>query len=261
MPLANKKSKTTNNQQHIHFLILAWTLFFGAVAAILFLTVPELDIFVSKQFYLGERAFLFNVHSVGKTLRSFFKIVFICACIVTLVGLVWSAVSDKPLFGLTFPKWFFVFMAFILGPGVITNTILKDNWGRARPFHIEAFGGTKTFTPALVPSDQCLTNCSFVSGEASTIYMVFFAFAMILPNMRWPLIAAGILAGTASGFVRIAQGGHFISDVAFSGILMMLTAITLHWLVLHRFANQIAVGSPFHQSLTKFASGVKRLKK
>ena len=47
---------------------------------------------------------------------------------------------------------------------------------------------------------------------------------------RW--LKVGLLAGLAAGLIRIAQGGHFLSDVLFSGWVMWLCAALLReaWL-------------------------------
>src|SRR5258708_1598148 len=34
-----------------------------------------------------------------------------------------------------------------LGPGIVTNSILKDHWGRSRPIDVMAFGGDEHFVP------------------------------------------------------------------------------------------------------------------
>src|SRR5215467_6617018 len=34
-----------------------------------------------------------------------------------------------------------------LGPGLLANTILKDNWGRPRPIQVTEFGGPLEFLP------------------------------------------------------------------------------------------------------------------
>jgi len=59
----------------------------------------------------------------------------------------------------------------IVGPGLIVNVVFKDHFGRARPAQIVEFGGTKQFTPALVPTDQCHKNCSFSSGHAAAAFI------------------------------------------------------------------------------------------
>jgi dolichol-phosphate mannosyltransferase len=106
--------------------------------------------------------------------------------------------------------------------------VFKENMGRARPRDIVEFGGTKTFTPPLVPSRECARNCSFISGEASSIYAAFFALALLIPQYRMGLLISGIAAGTLAGIVRIIQGAHFLSDVLFAGVFMAITVSLLH---------------------------------
>ena len=108
-----------------------------------------------------------------------------------------------------------------LGPGLLANTVFKDHWGRARPAQIEAFGGSHHFTPAPLPAAQCARNCSFVSGHAALGFSLV-AFAFLLPpgRRRHRGIAAALGFGALVGLVRIAQGGHFLSDVVYAGLLV-----------------------------------------
>ena len=39
----------------------------------------------------------------------------------------------------------FLILSYALGPGLLVNVALKDNWGRPRPGHITQFGGDKHF--------------------------------------------------------------------------------------------------------------------
>ena len=41
--------------------------------------------------------------------------------------------------------WFLV-VTLALGPGVVTNLILKDHWHRPRPIDVTEFGGSFRFT-------------------------------------------------------------------------------------------------------------------
>src|SRR5262249_27542471 len=109
--------------------------------------------------------------------------------------------------------------------------VFKDHWGRARPNEIVEFGGWKAFTPAVVPADQCNSNCSFVSGEAASVFLPFYAIALLLPEQAVLMLAMGMLCGLAAGLVRVAQGAHFLSDVIFAAIFMLLTAVVVHWAV------------------------------
>lgn len=229
-----------------HFALTAFT---GLLAAFVFVGVPQIDIAVSRLFLLPDGAFVFNYPGFGQNLRLAFQILFALAVIISIVGLVLAAFMRRNLFTLTFPKWLYLVLCLAVGPGLVTNVILKDNWGRARPFHIEEFGGTQTFTPALMLSDQCERNCSFVAGEASAIYMLFFAVAFLARRRRNALLAAGIVAGFAAGVVRMAQGGHFLSDVVFAGVLMALIAEALLWLVLGPGGKVLADGGPVHKRL------------
>jgi membrane-associated phospholipid phosphatase len=129
----------------------------------------------------------------------------------------------------------------VIGPGILTNTVLKDNWGRARPHQISEFGGTRSFTPAPLPADQCVKNCSFVSGHAALGFSLV-AFALLLPagRRRDQVIGAALALGAVIGLGRIVAGHHFLSDVVDAGLLVVATSWLLHrWLVVHDGATPI----------------------
>lgn len=94
------------------------------------------------------------------------------------------------------------------------------------------------FSAVLVPSNNCPRNCSFISGEASSMFVIFFAAAPIVPQWSAVLIVAGTVLGLAAGLVRTAQGGHFLSDVIFAGVLMALVVSAIHWAVFARRASR-----------------------
>jgi len=119
-----------------------------------------------------------------------------------------------------------------IGPGLIVNVVFKDHWGRARPRDVAEFGGTKQFTPAFIISDQCDRNCSFVAGHPSMAFALA-ALALILARRRRELLLGMGLAlalGLMVGFGRIVQGGHFLSDVVFSGVFTVGIAVGLYHL-------------------------------
>jgi lipid A 4'-phosphatase len=126
----------------------------------------------------------------------------------------------------------YLLLALGVGPGLIVNVALKDHWGRARPSQIATFGGDKHFTPALQPTDQCDHNCSFSAGHAAMgFYLVSFAFLLRDPKRRRRTEAAALAFGAAAGLARMAQGGHFLSDVVFSGLIVYGTSAALHWAI------------------------------
>lgn len=164
--------------------------------------------------------------------RRLFMALFILIAIAALIATVVVVRRERRLFGLPQARCLFVIATLIVGPGVVANLALKDNLGRARPRDVIEFGGAKAFTPPLVPSGECTRNCSFVSGEASSLYAAFFALAFVLPRFRLALLVSGIAAGTLAGGVRIIQGAHFVSDVVFAGLIMAVTVAILHVIVI-----------------------------
>jgi membrane-associated phospholipid phosphatase len=112
--------------------------------------------------------------------------------------------------------------ALVLGAGALVNMILKEFWGRPRPVATDLFGGPFPFVPAGRISDHCLSNCSFVSGEvAGSFWLV--ALACLAPRrFRAVAIAVALVVATATAVLRIAFGGHYLSDVIMAGLLSLL---------------------------------------
>lgn len=123
----------------------------------------------------------------------------------------------------------FLLVALLVGPGLLTNTVLKDNWGRARPLQVSEFGGSADFTPALQPADQCDKNCAFVSGDGALGFYLHSFFYLAPAVWRRRVFAAGFIGGgIIFGGLRIAMGAHFFSDVLWSGILMLISSAAIH---------------------------------
>lgn len=136
----------------------------------------------------------------------------------------------------------YLIIVLMLGPGLMIDVVLKDHWGRARPARVTEFGGTARFSSALVISDQCAKNCSFVSGHASAgFYFASLGFlGGAVARRRWTLIGLGL--GGVFGYGRIAQGAHFLSDVVFSFYATWFVA----WLVWLAFRKVGWIGNPEH---------------
>jgi lipid A 4'-phosphatase len=208
-----------------------------ALVAILLLLLPQIDLMASGMFYEAGRGFvlsgsppvLFLYHSVP-------WITLIILGIVAAAGL-WLFLVGRPIWRLDRDALIFLLASLALGPGLFANTIFKDHWGRARPAQIEAFGGTRRFTPAPLPSTECPSNCSFVSGHAALGFSLV-AFAFLLPpgEMRRRVSVAALVIGAVIGLGRIAQGAHFLSDVVYAGLLVYGTIALLHWWIVARDA-------------------------
>lgn len=125
--------------------------------------------------------------------------------------------------------------AFILGPGLLVNGLLKDHWGRPRPITTDLFGGNLPFVPAGEMSNACSSNCSFVSGEAASIFWLI-CLVPLLPAgwRRAGAVLLTIVAVFTSG-LRIAFGGHYLSDVVLGGLSTLIVfsalAILVEWIM------------------------------
>ncbi|MGB0748638.1 MAG: phosphatase PAP2 family protein [Magnetospiraceae bacterium] len=188
------------------------------VAAVLVL-FPQIDLWVSGWFYIpGDGFALGRAHLLQFLRKGLPPILF---GIVAYVMVLWLAgrLLRIHFWGINGRVTLYLAGTLAVGPGLIVNTLFKDNWGRARPSQIEAFGGDSLFSRAVFWSDQCDKNCSFVSGHAAMGFWVI-AFAFLTPKpWRAPAILAALAFGFFIGWVRIIQGGHFFSDVVFAGMI------------------------------------------
>ncbi|HFC92663.1 MAG TPA: phosphatase PAP2 family protein [Leucothrix mucor] len=124
----------------------------------------------------------------------------------------------------------FILLCFVIGPGLIVNTLFKDNWGRPRPAHNESFGGTEQYVPPLKYNTQGDGN-SFPSGHSSLGFgFIAFWFLWQKRRIKWAnyALAFSLSLGCLFGFARMAAGGHFLSDVFWSLWIPLLTSMGLY---------------------------------
>ena len=201
----------------------------AVAAGAVLVAFPDIDLMIGQATYTPGMGFIgWQLGWLGPIRAAFIVFYFSFLALSMLAWLV-TLKGQKRIFDRK--QWLFVFVCLTVGPGLLANVGFKDQWGRARPKHIIAFGGNKQFTPALLPTNQCRRNCSFVSGEASSVFAPFFAAAALAPQWAATLVVAGTVAGLAAGVVRILQGAHFLSDVVFAGLFMGLMVITLNRLM------------------------------
>lgn len=131
----------------------------------------------------------------------------------------------------------YVVSCLALGPGLITNGLLKEFWGRPRPKQIDEFGGAFPYEP-LLTIDPISTGKSFPCGHATMGFFFFcFAFAFLHRSknwMRWGIVFALVLGGLI-GYARLVQGGHFPSDTLWAAGVCWFTSLGLYYAYgLHR---------------------------
>jgi len=119
-----------------------------------------------------------------------------------------------------------------IGPGLFVNLVFKDNWGRTRPRDVVEFGGTMPYYAVLEPSPG--KGKSFPSGHASIAFFLFIPYLFLRKTHRktaLSFLALGLSYGTLVGIGRMVQGGHFASDVIWSGGMVYLSGLGMYYLL------------------------------
>lgn len=117
----------------------------------------------------------------------------------------------------------FILLFLALGPGLVVN-VLKDHVGRARPRELIEFEGHHQFTQFWQQGDAG-ENSSFPSGHAAIAFFVMAPWFVLRDRRRTAaagFLVLGLTFGILVGIARILQGGHFVSDVLWSGGLLYL---------------------------------------
>jgi lipid A 4'-phosphatase len=219
----------------------------AGLAIALFLAAPGLDLAVARRTLAGK----------GFLLDHWIFFTWLHRWIGLLVGLclgffALAAVAERlgrPIAGLGRWHALFIFALFIIGPGLLANTLLKDHSGRPRPYQLREFGGSLDYVGPLAFDGACPRNCSFVSGDASAAF-AYIGPARLLPRRRRALgVAGAVLLGAGVGLMRMLQGGHFLSDVIFAGLVVAGSALALHWAIFRADGQpRWALGRPGRQA-------------
>lgn len=195
-----------------------------------FVLLPGVDLAVSGLFYDPAFGFAASADPVLKALRKSSSWVMG----LTLLGLIALAVRGWWTGWREARKALFLITGLALASGVVVNGVFKSMWGRARPIQVEAFGGEAEFSGAWRMTDQCLSNCSFVSGEASSAaWLAAVAIVMTPKAWRATVIPLAFAYAAALSINRILFGGHFLSDVVLSWAITGLVLCLLHRVMLH----------------------------
>lgn len=129
----------------------------------------------------------------------------------------------------------FLALMLAIGPGLLVNVWLKTIWGRPRPIQCSDFGGELTFLPIGEWAAISFHNSSFPSGHAAVAFFLMGLGFVIGPQYgRWQRVGffGGLGYGLAMGFTRVLQGGHFVTDVLWAGMIVYLVGVALAWILL-----------------------------
>jgi lipid A 4'-phosphatase len=205
------------------------------MTALVFLVFPGLDLTVASLFALGNDRFLAQT-PLGNALRHLFYYlpIVIFALALGLYGV--RRFGRSRLWSPTGAGMLFMALSLALGPLLIVNVVLKDHSHRPRPYQVTEFGGDEAFRPFYRFDGACRRNCSFVSGESSSAFWTL-APALLVPLPYRPVaVAAALVFGAATSLLRMAFGGHFLSDTLFAGLFTWL-AILGSWRLVTRFCG------------------------
>lgn len=212
--------------RHRHFLLSAdfyLPVIILVLGTILF-RLTDLDMQIQRAFYSAASGWIYKDAAGAAFIYHYGNIP---ALLISLCGLALIVLGFQ---NAKYLKWrkvgLFLLLSMIIGPGLIVNLMLKDNWGRPRPRNVDEFGGKYAFE-AVLQRDPLSDGKSFPCGHATMGYFLFVPW-FVLRNRRKTLaiisLFSGIVMGLIIGFVRIVQGGHFASDVLWAGVLVYLTA-------------------------------------
>jgi lipid A 4'-phosphatase len=167
--------------------------------------------------------------------RFFYKAARFIVAVPLALSIVLIAAGVKPRLRHLRRYGLFMLLAIAIGPGLLVNTVFKDNWGHPRPDSLEVFGGKHHYLPPLAKGPKG-DGESFPCGHASAgfAYLVFW---FVLRGSHRRLAAAGLaialVLGGVIGLGRIMQGRHYLSDVLWSGYICYLVCLALYHYPFH----------------------------
>jgi membrane-associated PAP2 superfamily phosphatase len=210
----------------------------AAAIGVIFAAVPDLDLKITRLFYEHDgRGFLltyytyFAGHMWVMRVRDATMWVVVALALAPAAAVLVKLVRPSRPMPMSGRAAVFLLGTLALAPGVLANMVLKEHWGRPRPIEVREFNGSESFVPWWDPRGACDQNCSFISGESAGAFWTLAPAALAPPPLRAAAYAAALGFAAAVGTMRIAVGGHFFTDVAFSGAFTFLIIWIAHGLI------------------------------
>ena len=191
----------------------------------MFAAAPELDLIVAGHFF--EAGQFIGRGPAGEWTRRFFYDAPYALLAVMLLAFV-GRLRGRFRRGPDGRAILFVIASLALGPGLLVNGVLKETSHRPRPEQTTEFGGPWRFRPYETFDGACARNCSFVSGEVATSAWTLAPALLAPPAFRPFAIGAALLFTAATALLRMAFGGHYLSDVLLAALLTFLIVLTFY---------------------------------
>lgn len=118
-----------------------------------------------------------------------------------------------------------IILTMFIGPGLVANIVLKNYTGRPRPRDVKEFNGSMDFKQPLdfgVPGK----GFSFPCGHCTMGFFFYAAYIILRKKNKsasYAVLSGSLIYGLAMGLGRMAQGGHFASDVIWAAGIMVIT--------------------------------------
>lgn len=206
-----------------------WLPIIIASIVILIITIAtrtlDLDILISKAFYVSGQGFPLKQNLIVRFFYASVPVV-IALSIIFFVGFAIAAFKNKNIRRHN-RIVIALFVSIVIGPGIIVNTVFKDNFGRPRPHQTIEFGGKYESKQILEPN-WGNRGSSFPSGHAAVpISFLLVSFALYRRGkltLAKQIAAALIVWYVAVSFSRVAAGRHHFSDVSWAAYFSFITA-------------------------------------
>lgn len=227
-------STSTGNQAGFQLSLVLMTM---AAASAVFHLNPAVDMAFSHHFFDGSQ-FPLRHNGVLQSLRqaNFWAGGLIIAASMALV----ISRRMRKAIGINLGHALIPLITYGVGVGLIVNAVLKETFGRARPRDTFGLGGDHPLSAAWEFSGACVSNCSFTSGEAAGAMAMMSVLYLIPAQSRMTYRAVQALLGAlaiALSFNRILFGGHYLSDVVLSVMIVAAVMLGAELLVKQAFAT------------------------
>lgn len=233
----------------------------GAVAGLVFGLFPAFDLRIARVFYDFSNAehstFALRYSPLVEHLRNAGLWVSRLLIVPAVAALAIKLILPRRKLMMSGRAIVFLIASLALGPGLLVNGVLKEHWGRYRPFDVSEFGGSGKFVAWWDPRGGCPTNCSFVSGDVAGAMWTIAPAALAPPQWRALAYGAALTLTGAMAAIRVMQGGHFSSDVIFAGVFTFLV-IWLCYALIYRWPRTRLDDNAIEDAIARFSLACRR---
>lgn len=230
-----EKVASTNLSEETHCRSKGWILIAVTLVSLLLLSWViihwDLDRSIVSRFYTPSDGWYLANHQPWKWLYEFGTIPGLVLAVTSLIA--WVICLMKTRLHHLRPYFLVIVLTAVIGPGILVNGVLKNYWGRPRPRQVQEFGGQWEYRHLHQPGTPGKGE-SFTCGHC-TMGFLFCSLLVFRRKNTWIAVAgstSGLILGGLLGAARVVQGAHFPSDVFWSLGIVLMTVISLYYLVL-----------------------------